>query len=100
MFLTRGDMPHERTWAAWLKSAEGQIPVDDITKTSLCRSQADSCHGESGWGPTLVRVLLKFKRVHLHRSCFYACCGLSGTMQVDCGLTMMQSLTCSDACMI
>ena len=28
LFLTRGDMPHEASWAAWLRSAEGMVPID------------------------------------------------------------------------
>ena len=35
MFLTRGDMPHEASWAAWLRSAEGMVPIDP-TQDALC----------------------------------------------------------------
>ncbi|KAK9823942.1 hypothetical protein WJX72_006544 [[Myrmecia] bisecta] len=30
MFLTRGELYHEETWAAWFKFAQGQIPVSAI----------------------------------------------------------------------
>ena len=35
MFLTRGDMPHEASWAAWLRSAEGMVPIDPA-QDALC----------------------------------------------------------------
>lgn len=28
LFLTRGDMPHEAAWAAWLSAARGLVPLD------------------------------------------------------------------------
>ena len=35
MFLTRGDMPHEASWAGWLRSAEGMVPIDPA-QDALC----------------------------------------------------------------
>ena len=43
MFLTRGDMPHEASWRAWLRTAEGLVPVE-AASAALCRPQQPHCH--------------------------------------------------------
>ena len=42
MFLTRGDMPHEASWRAWLSSAEGLVPIE-AAQSALCRRQQLQC---------------------------------------------------------
>ena len=32
LFLTRGPMPHERSWAAWLAAAKWLIPVEQAAQ--------------------------------------------------------------------
>ncbi|CAK0758242.1 hypothetical protein CVIRNUC_002605 [Coccomyxa viridis] len=46
MFLTRGDMPHEASWAAWLRSAEGMVPIDPA-QNALCAHKPDP--GKCPW---------------------------------------------------
>ena len=40
MFLTRGEMPHEQSWAAWLAAAEGQVPVRRV-REKLCEGEEE-----------------------------------------------------------
>ena len=46
MFLTRGDMPHEASWRAWLSSVEGLVPID-AAQSTLCRRQQLQCYTPS-----------------------------------------------------
>ena len=47
MFLTRGEMPHEPAWAAWLQSARGLVPLP-----------VAAAPGFGGCGPERVRELV------------------------------------------
>lgn len=54
MFLTRGDMPHEATWAAWLESAKGMVPIDLVAESSMCRNSSRPCGGRDDQVSRLV----------------------------------------------
>ena len=47
MFLTRGEMPHEPAWAAWLQSARGLVPLP-----------VAAAPGFGGCGPERVKELV------------------------------------------
>ena len=47
MFLTRGEMPHEPAWAAWLQSARGLVPLP-----------VAAAPGFGGCGPERVKELI------------------------------------------
>ena len=53
MFLTRGDMPHEASWAAWLRSAEGMVPIDPA-QNALCAHKPDP--GKCPWANGVRQV--------------------------------------------
>jgi len=57
MFLTRGDMPHEASWAAWLRSAEGMVPIDPA-QDALCAHK--SAPGKCPWANGVRQVRMKF----------------------------------------
>ena len=44
LFLLRGDLPHERTWAAWLAGAEGLIPSAAVA-AACCDGGSSSTPG-------------------------------------------------------
>lgn len=58
LFLTRGDMPHEASWAAWLASVQGMIPIDRVSESSVCGKYRSKCQGQEGKRAQLVRLNL------------------------------------------
>lgn len=73
MFLTRGDMPHEATWRAWLSSVEGLAPID-AAQSALCRRQQLQCFTPSaGALPRVTQVLARLCTCRLPQACVHAC---------------------------
>ena len=78
MFLTRGDMPHEASWRAWLRAAEGLVPIE-AASAALCRPQQPHCHTPApnllphivqvGFQPWMAVHASLLRRVHPAVSC-------------------------------
>jgi hypothetical protein len=46
MFLTKGEMPHEALWEAWIREAEGLVPAISLTDANCGESPV----GHLGFG--------------------------------------------------
>ena len=40
LFLSRGDMPHEAAWSAWLGAARGLVPLELIEPSTCTKNQS------------------------------------------------------------
>lgn len=74
MFLTRGDMPHEASWAAWLRSAEGMVPIDP-SQDALCAHKP--APGKCPWANGVRQV----RRVNLAATSVQAFAAVLGSLR-------------------
>ena len=73
LFLTRGDMPHEASWAAWLASVQGMIPIDRVTESPVCGKYTAKCPGQEGKRAQMVCLVLASNPINIlpiSQSCF------------------------------
>lgn len=67
MFLTRGPMPHEGLWGAWLRAANGLVPGESQDYDILA-DQAQ-CNRNKRGGPFLHSIQQRPGDVHSARPC-------------------------------